>query len=431
LLLFIFPFYECAVVYAQFQAPRISSEASLAFVAFEDANADEETAHLANELSSIFFHTQDYHVVEQKLVRDVLEYHPFSLLEVKVNDAEEKMKQAKEFYYFSQFQDAEILLRSIFSDQTSDSKMSNGALLMEAHLLLALVFKAQHKEDELSMSFQEALKINPFFQLDETLYSPSFRTAFEKERKKIFSGPLGSATIVSDPELALVSINGVVQGATPLSLSAIPSGKYVISLKAEHYKEEARLVEILPEQHYRISTHLQWNFKKRKAASPTKEKNEAESLEQFRFAQHASNTLKLNKLVLLDIDVSSDGKKTALAMVYDGKSKVSFKPIVDSHFLSDAKAKTQLSSNIINLLQLDPLKNPEKSLLALGDASVGILQQTKDRKKQKRKKALWYSIAGAAAVGVISAFASGATTRSGSANANLTNLEVQLKGNGK
>lgn len=417
---------DCSVVYAQFQAaPQF--EDSLAFVSFEDGNADEETAELAHDLSLAFSNTQEEHVVKQKIVRDVLAYYPLSTVDVSEDDARNQVKQAKEFYYFGQFQDAEVLLKSFFN-QAADKVKEDGALLMEAHLLSALVFKAQHKKNEMALSLQDALKINPFFRIDENLYSPSFRFAFEKERKKIFSGPLGSLEIRSDPELAQVYINDVLQGTTPVSLSAVPSGKYTITLKAQHYKEVEKVIDVFPEQNHRFSPHLQWNYKKEK--NPTKLDDKNEALLQFRFSQHASKLLKLTKLVLLDIDVSENAQKAVSAMVYDAKSNVAFTPIVDSNFVSSAVSKSQLSSRVLQLLHQDPLHSSHKSLLAIGDASIEILQKARERKKRKRRKIIWYGVASAAVAGVLGAFASAGSSGS-STDANRTSLELQLKGNGK
>src|SRR5262249_18698630 len=84
--------------------------------------------------------------------------------------------------------------------------------------------------------------VDPGFELDRTVYPPTFRTEYDAARTAVKQGGLSRLDVTSDPPGVPVAVGGRLLGKAPVTIS-LPPGKYRVE-GAWGYRGLASEVEV-------------------------------------------------------------------------------------------------------------------------------------------------------------------------------------------
>ena len=374
-----------------------SSPLTISVTPLRDGDADQASRDLATVIGQGLGGIGSYHVVDSDLAARVLEYHgPEEQPHPRMAAAEEALSQAKDFYFQFRYLDSwDALQKAIGIIEEIDRHVS-GPFLVDAYLTRALVAKARTDKEEVRRSFRKALGINPRLLLSDQDYSPSFIVLFEEEKGLLAKRPSGSIAVTTDPAAADVHLNGILQGQTPMELAHIPQGTYHLAIKANRYLPVERTIQVEGGRQVELKHRLRWASKNRKKRGRGDEDAGALVREGLRIA----DVLKVDKVILVDVDAADDGRATA--RVIDRRFGVGLKPVLAQGIhksQSRAGKLARMTRSLAQQIGTNLENSPEKLIDPPGVGHPALLGRR--RKPLHRHPVFW------GAVGVVLAGALG------------------------
>lgn len=391
---------------------------SVAVLSFPSSHKDrpfiEETAEaIRNRLNQISY----FKVVDPETAQSVVNYHLAHINKgTTVTGSERYLGIAKTHWFDRQYDEATVTVdRAIASLRNKDQK---GDILVDALLTKAMILQETKQFDESEAVFEEALSINPSLTMKGLPISGKTKRVFRETKRKVLEREAGSLEIKSSPTAATVYLNGVKRGLTPITLTGLPEGSYLLTLEASHYYSVNEPAYVTANTTQFISRRLNWQrgqlHKKFKSfGAPVK--TEAVVKKEIKLASRIGEALKVDKVIL----VSSEKRKgegfivvrtidTALKAAYNPMA-ISFKDMLKNKEMTVAK----VAGDIDDQAKTHVLDNPGEHLQPdTGD--IRVLR----RKKPFYKTSLFYSLIGAVVGGGIGAAVGVLATRGSSSSSN-------------
>jgi len=160
----------------------------------------------------------------------------------------------KEAYANSDYETALSIIeddeKRILSDALSRDPIP---ALAELSQWRGIIASALNKTDEAMRWFRAAYRFNPAWRIDKKLASPRVRSIIKRAQREVKE--TGTLRINSDPESAMVSIDGAVPRAANDKFT-LPIGMHLVMITADKRRPYAELVEIEEDAPYRIELSL-------------------------------------------------------------------------------------------------------------------------------------------------------------------------------
>jgi hypothetical protein len=118
--------------------------------------------------------------------------------------------------------------------EESDLRESMGALL-DAIAIEALALFAQGKKNDARTAMNRLLLLKPDYKWNPARLTPEASKLCEEARSKLRSRPKGSLEVRTQPVSALVFVDGVLKGTSPLALSDLVAGSHHVTAYAAGY----------------------------------------------------------------------------------------------------------------------------------------------------------------------------------------------------
>lgn len=103
--------------------------------------------------------------------------------------------------------------------------------LVDAHLWRAAVLKAQGRGPQSDDELTSAALLAPQRKLDAATYPPDIVSAFGRVQADVRALPTASLSIKSTPPGAVVEVDALMRGRTPVSLQRLPRGEHLLVLR--------------------------------------------------------------------------------------------------------------------------------------------------------------------------------------------------------
>ncbi|MBI4211312.1 MAG: PEGA domain-containing protein [Deltaproteobacteria bacterium] len=375
-------------------AADASAPQSLVVFAKHDGDADGETDRQATFIRQELSQDGRFQVVDDGIARDVISYHGNPGSSEQARLAREEVNQARTRYFAFQYDEAFAHIDRALAMLTSLDVADVGALLWEAHLTRGVIAKAMKNDAQAATSFAEAIKLNPLANLDPQFFSPSVVQLYDQQKQIIASGPVGSLQIDSDPQVAEVFVNGIFHGVTPVTLSDLPVGEYILRLDANRYESIARKVVVTADATALVQEKLRWTGKK-KDASPEEQNAEAE----LRQGLSLADALKVDRVVMVNADQDAGGFRLT-SRVIDREFRTSLKPKAVLYHQDEAALKLKdFSTDVVAQASQNIRRTPTELIDPAGSGDVRLLMA--ERKQLHKRPLFWGGVGGLAAGAII------------------------------
>lgn len=357
---------------------------------------EKTSAEIREKLNKIPY----FHVVKPKRVNEVLGYHAdYVKKSSKITKAERYLGLAKTHWFDRQYGEAEATV-----DAAIDSfrnQPGKGELLVDALLTKAMIFKETKRYADSKKVFQEALAVDPSLTMEGLPITGRSRRIFKKTRREVLERHSGGLDIKTNPPAALVYLNGIRKGVTPLNLTKLPEGSYLLTLEASNYHTIHQPVVVTANTTQFIDKKLYWasgRTRKKIKEMGVPIKTDIVLQKEIKMATRVGETLKVDKVILVSTQ-KKGGEELLVVRTIDTALKVGYNPIgmsLDEFLKNEEQATAQIAEDLDHQAKVNVLNNPEEYIEPdLGD--VRVL-----RRKNFFKSPLFYSLLGAfigAAVG--------------------------------
>lgn len=403
----------------------------LAVVPVHDGTSDTVSDELRASISAALARQAGIHVVDPNRVAEVMAYHEASQSGVAADKqlahAMALQQRAKE--HFLNFASAEALAEikaAIQGIQSAPLSLNDkGQSLRDAYVTAAVIAADSKEMAAAAQFFESALTIDPGYQLDGGNYSPRLKELFAKLRAQRTAAAGGSVSVQSDPKVADVYINGVKKGVTPLQLT-LPAGDYEVRVAGNRYTAFEKKIQIHSGESATVDARLNWQRAKPKPSATSVESSETQAL--IREGQRLMELLRLQKVVLLDVDAAADGSGEIRARMMDATTKASHRPVV-VRYRADRGTLPKDVGEMVKLLSaqatMKRIDNPVAQLDPVGVGDPIVLGRRKGRGITPLGWGVIGGVAGSGALaGILAAVLSGGG--GGSAGSGTGSINVQL-----
>ena len=346
-------------------------------VVFQSKNGD---STLVRALEKSFAGDSSFTVVEQEKVASVLSYYPTPEVDADPDFLVGPLMRAKEHYLHFQYEEAAAELGSVLSffEKRPGLMFEQGHLLRNAYATLALIRLAQKDEEAARQTLKQLFRLDPKYSFDEKLFPPSFMNLAHGERE------VGTAKlrVESHPKVAEVFLNGIYRGVTPLTITALPAGRYALRIAANNYQPFSQEVDLASDQTSTIRRELPWNPKLegRKPQVDT-------AVDQVEEGLRIADLLKVDKVVWVE------GGELVMVKAVDRKYRAGHIPLEQP-----ASEFSELVSDLKKQLRINLAKNPLKYVSPVGMGDPALLT---GRDRGDRKPLLWGAIGTAVVGGIV------------------------------
>jgi len=373
-----------------------SSPVAIAVRPVNDGDSDQASLDLATVIGQGLGVVDSHHVVDSDLAAEVLEYHDSEeRSDPRMATVEEALAKAKELYFQFRYVDSWAAVERALAPLKDLDRTISGPLFVDAYLTRALIAKARGERDEVRTSFRQALLINPKLELSSQDYPPSVIAMFEEERGLLAKRPAGSIAVSTSPAAAKVYLNGILQGETPIELARLPQGSYRLLIRANRYQPVERTIRVEGGRRVELKPRLKWASKKKGGQEMADEDRAA----LVRQGLHIADTLKVDKVILVDVDAVDRGRVSA--RMIDRKFGVGLKPIVVDGILEPEGRAGRLAKMTLALAQQIGASvevSPEKLIDPPGVSDPALLGQ---RKRPPHRDPIFWSAIGVLLAGAI------------------------------
>lgn len=169
-------------------------------------------------------------------------------------DAEEVERQLQaglnNFYNLQLARAQELLDSAMEQLQVFPPGDTRARLTIDGWLLAVQLHREKGENRQADEAMRRILRVDPKYQLDPNYFSPSLRTDFETERRRLVQGPKLRLSVRSSPAGADVFLDGVRVGRSPFH-GEFPAGAYTLEVAKAGTVSLPRKVEL------RATTQLQ------------------------------------------------------------------------------------------------------------------------------------------------------------------------------
>ncbi|MBN1282869.1 MAG: PEGA domain-containing protein [Proteobacteria bacterium] len=377
-------------------SPAAQAARSVAVQPVADGDSDEASREIAAEIGDALKATTPHHVIDSKLAAEVSSYQ--GALPQPFPEAAALVSAAKEHYFNFKYDDANRSLERAISMLAPYSAAAGVApLILEAHIIRAMVANSRAKKDAATSALNDALAVDPLLTLAAADYPPSLVSLLDDLRSAAGRADTGSIAVVSVPEGADVLINGISRGRAPLELEGLPAGTYSLAVLANRYAAFEKSVAVEPGGRAEVKARLRWA--KGKAGSD-RASRAADGAAAVREGVRMADALSADRVVLIDADSGAGGRMDVIARTVDRDLKAGAAPVMvrgvdpDSH----SGLIAELVKGIAGQVDLDLASDPRAFVDPIGEADAKILAK---RKKPLTRQPLFWGAIGAAAAGAI------------------------------
>lgn len=350
----------------------------------------EKTVHaIRTDLQKIPF----FHVVSTDHTKTLIRYQADVIqTDAKLTDAERYLGLAKNHWFDHQYPEAEATVdRAILSFRKQKQK---GDLLTDALLTKAMILKETKRTLESRSLFEEVLKINPGLTMEKMPLAGRSKKIFNETKKDLLQRHAGSLDIKTTPPAAVVYVNGIKKGVSPLVLQNLPEGSYLLTFEASHYQKIVEPVQVTPNTTQFVHRKLQWARGRSDEAFGrvgVPAKSDEVIQDEIKKAVKVGEAMKVDKVILVSTEKRGVDELLVVRTI-DTALKAAYNPIgisFDELKNSEAKSMQKIVAELDDQARLHVLDNPQKYLEPdLGD--VRVLR----RKKPFVKTPLFYALVG-------------------------------------
>jgi len=405
-------------------APRKPGATSVLVQPIGDNDHDAESEALARTIADAMTVTTQYKIIDFDRAAGVLDYYEeIRMAPSAGGEAETSLETAKDHYFQFRYDEAVAELHKAISllEARRDEIDIVGPKLLDACLSLAVVTKSQKKTDAARMALSSALQLNPRLELSESDYSPSFVALFREVKGEQLSVPGASIHVVTKPPATNVYLNGISQGVTPLKMDKLPSGTYQLSIRANKYRPVNKKIEVSSGDEIRVRERLRWASK----YPSERKKMVADTAAELRMGLAIADTMKADKVILIDVDSAGGAATVVKARMVDRKFRAGQPPVVIPKGTPEDKRVAALADMVESLSsQVDAnlIKNPVREVDPLGIGDPVLLG---NRKKPLVHSPIFWGAIGIAAAGAIAGGVAAAVSESSSSGKG--SVRVRLK----
>lgn len=393
---------------------------SVLVVPIKDGDGDSYSRAISDLIADGFIVSTDFDVVHHEEAIDVIEYHRRRSSDDDVLElARQAISTGKD--HFFNFRNEEALLeidRGIGLLTSCEFTPDMGPVLQDAYLSKALAFKSKNRMAEAKGEIDRAMKLNPSLDITSGEYPPSIVELFD-EIKNERSPSVGELYIQTSPKMADVLINGMSQGKTPLRLSDVPVGKYIMSIRANRYDDVDEEIHVEDSKTLRFARKLKF----RSEVALGEVQREKDAREQVDLGVHLGNTMKVDKVLLVDADMSGKGAKVA-SKVVDRKYGVGQVPVildVEESGREDIPSLARTIELLVANVSRDVSQNPNYEMDPLGMGDPVLMGS---RKRQWLRSPVFWGAVGLASAG---ALAGGIAAAMSGSSSSTGSVRVQFK----
>ncbi|MDO8518919.1 MAG: PEGA domain-containing protein [Deltaproteobacteria bacterium] len=335
----------------------------------QDRALIEETADsVRKDLKAIPY----FHVVDPKTVQNLMDYHSISIQRGSMlTDAERYLGLSKSHWFDREYAEAEATVNRAIS--SLERQPEKGALLVDALLTKAMIFQETRRQAESKEVFQKVLAINPQMTLEGLPVAGRSRSVFRATKSDLVGRHSGSLEIKTNPPAAIVYLNGIRKGVTPLTLAGLPEGSYLMTLEASRYETASEPVVVTASTTQFINRKMQWSGAGGSLGLGRPAKSDKELQDEIKFASQIGETLKVDKVILVTSQ-HKDGKPMVVVRTVDTALKSAYNPIgmpFEEMLENKEKAVARITEDLDDQARLNVLDNPQDKLEPdMGDVRV-------------------------------------------------------------
>ncbi len=370
-----------------------------------------ETSHFTDRLREEFRRRYGSAVLSTDETQNLVSYYKEGVLKDGKEVSSELLEEGKKAYFQLQLSDAEENLSKLVKQESEMTQV-------EGYVVLGLTHFAQNKQKIAEEDFREALRLDPARTLDPRFFPPKvvkfFHQVQERQKK---SG--STIRVEADPQGSEVWVNGVFKGLAPLVVSNFPTGRHSVRIRANHYYDFFKKINLSEEQAEKgdviLRAKLSWNLK-----NPQKKENvigfssdEVGEDGIVSFSSTLGRDLGASKVLLVSVE-SEQGKQVIHTQLVDVKLKTSYKP--DSFGAENIEERSaELASQVMEKMspKLDTAleENPEKYVANRYQGDIVLIGH--HRKPLYKRPFFWVLLAAAAAGGGVAAALAGGAASTG------------------
>jgi len=332
---------------------------------------DGQSDNISDDLSEAFSKAmvkQGVAVVSKEKVAAVMGYYEQFKKENRPNtDYDSAITMAKEHYYNFDYEEASAQITSAIKqlEREKDNISEIGGALRDAYVVAAIIEKsAKNGDKSTSAYFKKALNIDPSYSIDVSAFSPSIVELFNLAKIDSSKIPSGSVFVETDPKAAEVYINGILRGVTPVAISNLPEGHYIVSINTNKYQKVIKGVNISGGKTEKVKEKLAWLG----GSDNNKGKNflqKDEAREEIDEGGRIADLLKVSKVILVDADEVENGSGSISLRMVDRQYRAGHNPVVVKYSADRKNLLADLTSAtgiLTEQMKLNLLKNPQKHL---------------------------------------------------------------------
>ena len=372
---------------------------SIAVQPLIDGDSDEASRELAAVLGDALGISTPHHVVASDVAANVVGYRAEGeASNFRYSEAASLIAQAKEHYFNFRYKDAEGALAEAVSILESASDPYEGApLLLDAYLSIALIANSKREKDAAREALGRALELNPLLDLGREDYPPSVVALFDEVKVPLDQRPKGSLFVRSLPEGAGVRVNGIDHGVAPFTLEGLPAGSYSVVVAANRYAPRQRSVTVVAGERTDVKVKLRWSKGKRGSGGSGAATDAAKAV---REGVRIAGLLKVDKVILVDADLSGGGSMDVTARTVDRALRAGQRPLVVKGVNSEQRERllAEMVAGLADDVEVDVAAHPTGTIDPFGEGDPLLLGR---RRKPLVKQPLFWGGVGAVAIGAI------------------------------
>lgn len=214
-----------------------------------------ETTHFADRLREEFRRRYGSAALSTDETRSLVSYYKEGVLREGQEISSELLEEGKKAYFQLQLLEAEENLSKLVKKESEITQV-------EGYVVMGLTHFAQKRHKVAEDDFSEALRLDPERSLDPRFFPPKVVKFFNRvQEQQEKSG--SEIRVEADPQGAEVWINGVFKGLTPLVLSDFPAGRHRLRVRANHFHDFFKEINLVKNKSVIFQTKLAWNPQKK------------------------------------------------------------------------------------------------------------------------------------------------------------------------
>lgn len=212
-----------------------------AFYFFEDSHTLKSASHVAAETAKQLENSSDFDYVGTEASLFSVSSSAQSVLK----KAKKEFDEGKALYDDFNAEDAiEKFQSSLKYLEDNMDKVSDMKFLSEVVFYIGASYKLIDEDRQAETYFLTYISMNPDAQPDESKFSSEVISAFNSVKKNQGRSSKGSIKVSSNPDGALVLIDGKIAGMTPATIRGISEGKHYYRIHKNGYRDAGGTIAV-------------------------------------------------------------------------------------------------------------------------------------------------------------------------------------------